>query len=318
VADQPVQSVRNAWINRLRGEALRMRRQEVSKAAQVGVWIATYADADGSSAFPSAATLAAIVGCSEETVTRCVRLLMAVGLLRRKRRPNQSAVYQLIIPVERPAWEANLHVWGVSRQARARKKAKEEEMAEPPARIPSGDGFRNPSPVKVPEPVPGGDPAESGTRPRTGAETVPGRGPEPVPGGAYQYIPTYGRDPDPDQNVAEHSPQPQTPAAAREENDDSGMAQRTGQQAGLRPLPPLGSHGRRAKADAARSSQPPLLMTVQGEGAPPAPPVDVDPAAVRTAVLERGEGEAMRAYGWRTVWQHARDLLADHTDTRHA
>lgn len=218
-----VQTVRNAWINRVRDEALRMHRPEVSKAVQIGILIATYADADGSHAFPSAATLAAIAGCSEETVTRCVRLLMAVGLLMRKRRPNASAMYQLLIPTKRPEWEEHLHVWGTSRQARARQRAKAREMAEHLAedtgRNPSGDGIRNPSAVKVPEPDRGRGPSPSGTRPRTGAEPVPGRVPEPVPGGPYQYTPTSGRDPDSDQETVELPPQPQVRAGARPAKD---------------------------------------------------------------------------------------------------
>ncbi|MER8042728.1 helix-turn-helix domain-containing protein [Streptomyces sp. NPDC094032] len=207
-----VQSVRNAWINQVRDEALRARRPEVSKAAHIGILIATYANADGSRAFPSNATLAAVAGVSEETVTRCVRLLLAVELLARRRRPNQSSVYQLLIPSARINWGEHLHIWGETRQAKARRKAKAEALAERESaedRNPSGDASRNPSPDEVPEPVPGGAPDTSGTRPRTGADTVPGRGPEPVPGGGLPVPPTSSRDPQPDQTTADHPPQPQ-------------------------------------------------------------------------------------------------------------
>lgn len=202
-----------------------MRRPEVSKAFHVGFIIASYADADGGGAFPSAATIGAIAGYSEDTVTRCVRLLAAVGLIERTRRPNKSAVYQLLIPTQRPDWKAHMDVWGESRQARARRKVKEREMAELLAerqsRNPSGDGIRNPSAAGVPEPVPGGVPNPPGTRPRTGLIPVPGRVPEPVPGGGDQYIPTSGRDPHPDHDMAEPEPQPQVRAGTQRENDHS-------------------------------------------------------------------------------------------------
>jgi hypothetical protein len=230
-----VQTVRNAWINRVRDEALRMRRPEVSKAFHVGMLIATYADADGGNAFPSRTTLAGIAGCTEETVTRCVKLLVAVGLLEHRRRPNKPAVYQLLIPLERPDWDAHMHVWGESRQAKARRLAKEKEIAELLAvkvRTASGDVVREASgdaQQTGSESVPGGvsgqrprTPSEEpGKRPRTPPDSVLGRLPESVPGGGDQYLPTSGRNPQRDHETADHSRQPQTPAGAREKNHQS-------------------------------------------------------------------------------------------------
>lgn len=232
MSSERVQTVRNAWINRVRDEALRMRRPEVSKAAHIGVWIASYADADGGNAFPSGATLAAICGCTRETVSRCVRLLTAVGLLERRRRPNQTAVYQLVIPLQRPDWDAHMDVWGESRQAARRRVEKEKEIAERATRSASGDDNRKASPdarQNGSEGVPGGvsgmrpgTPTETpGRRPRTPPEDVPGRIPEGVPGGGDQYIPTSGRDPQPDHDMAEHSPKPQVGASARPEDKSS-------------------------------------------------------------------------------------------------
>ncbi|MFF4385563.1 helix-turn-helix domain-containing protein [Streptomyces sp. NPDC001552] len=217
------QSVRNAWINRVREEALRMRRVEVARCVHVGVMIATYADADGGGAFPSGETLACVTGCSEDTVSRCVKVLRAVGLLSRKRRPNRTAVYQLLMPVGPVQWLVHLHLYTDNRQSRHRRALKEREAAERAAadsRKPSADGFRNPSPVGVPEPVPDGDSEPSGTRPRTGSEPVPGRVPEPVPGGGDQYIPTCGRDPDPDHEPFGPVPQPPVRAGAGARNDN--------------------------------------------------------------------------------------------------
>lgn len=232
MTSERVQTVRNAWINAIRDEALRMRRPEVSKAAHIGVWIASYADADGSNAWPSGETLAAIAGCTRDTVIRCVKLLVAVGLLEKRRRPNKSAVYQLVIPVQRPDWQAHMDVWGESRQAQARRKAKEKEVAELLAKS-SPDDNRKSSPDATQqgsEVVPGGTTGsrpgttteQFGSRPRTPPEVVPGRLPEVVPGGGGdQYLPTSGRDPQPDHDMAEHPPKPQVGAGARPEDDQS-------------------------------------------------------------------------------------------------
>ncbi|TLQ45787.1 helix-turn-helix domain-containing protein [Streptomyces marianii] len=307
-SSEHVQSVRNAWINRVRDEALRARRPEVSKAAHVGIIIATYADADGSNAFPSTATLSAIAGCTEETVTRCVRLLKATELMAAKRRPNQSTVYQLLIPTERINWAAHMHIWGESRQAKARRLAKEKAAAELAAkadpRNPSGDAVRNPSPAGDPEPVPGGAPTDSGTRPRTAPEPVPGRDPEPVPGGTYQYPPTSGRDPHPDHTLAGLSPQPPT-AGAREEQ----QAAAAPQQPRLVPPPSGGRRAARGPAKTGSSGearQQPLLISVR---TPPHMPEDHAQTAttasdddVRRAMAEHGRAEAVRLYGRHRVW----------------
>jgi hypothetical protein len=126
-SEDRVQSVRNAWINSLRAEVLRVGRAipEVARVVSVGMWIATYADADGSNAFPARDTLATLTGCSQETVTRAVRVLMGVGVLARKRRPNASAVYQLLMPLGGGLdWAAHIHHMTDTRQRAARQREK--------------------------------------------------------------------------------------------------------------------------------------------------------------------------------------------------
>lgn len=289
-----VQTVRNAWINCVRDEALRMRRPEVSKAVGVGVWIATYADADGSKTFPSTATLAAIAGCSEETVTRCVRLLIAVGLLERKRRPNKTALYQLLVPLQRPDWDTHLYLYTETRQAKRKRKIKEQEAAELVAeregRNPTQNGFRNPFPPGVPEPVPAGGSEEFGTRSGTGAVPVPRRVPEPVPaGGVHVPFPTSGRDPESDHDMADHSPQPQQRAGARGEDEKSPQ---------LRPI----TGGGRAPAG---GRQPSLLIGPVPDLPPPQrAPTPHDPAdygEVLGAIDAHGEQYAIARYGGRLV-----------------
>lgn len=231
MSDKREQLPRNAWTYRLRDEAQRARRPEVSKAAHVGVWLASYADPDGGGAFPSGATLAAICGCTRETVTRCINLLIAVGMLERRKRPNKTPVYQLLLPVGVIDWDKHMHVWGESRQAAARRREKAEaakELARKASRDgnrkTSGDATQNgPEGVRggIPEDVPGRQPDPSGRRPRTHMEDVPGRIPEGVRGGGDQDTTTYGSDPLNNQGRAEHSPQPQERAGARGPNDES-------------------------------------------------------------------------------------------------
>ncbi|MFG2899547.1 helix-turn-helix domain-containing protein [Streptomyces zaomyceticus] len=300
-----VQSVRNAWINRVRDEALRARRPEVSKAVHIGILIATYANADGSRSYPSNETLAAIAGVSEETVTRCVRLLLAAELLVRRRRPNQSSVYQLLIPQARIDWAEHLHVWGETRQAKARKKAKAAEIEALLAERanPSGDGFPEPVPGGVPEPVPGGAPDTPGTRPRTGADTVPGRVPEPVPGGGLPVPPTSGRDPQPDQTMAALPPQPQ---AAREEAAESSPEELQGRPGPRLVPPPRGGCSTALSGSQGAGSQRPLLLSVRGLAADRQElsqeqrdevRAQATPDAVRAVIAAEGAAQAVALYG---------------------
>ncbi|MFE7232533.1 hypothetical protein ACFVAF_18105 [Streptomyces sp. NPDC057596] len=225
--DGRVQSVRNAWINALRAEVLRVGRTipEVARVVTVGMWIATYADADGSNAFPGRDTLGTLSGCSQETVTRAVKVLMGVGVLQRKRRPNASAMYQLLMPLGGGLdWQAHIHHMTDTRQRRARRLEKERAAADL-ARTASGDAVRTASAYGVPDSVrvggsePGSeDPDSVRGRPRIAS-------PDAVrtasASGVYQYIPTSGRDPLPDHTMADHSPQPQQRAGEAAKDDSS-------------------------------------------------------------------------------------------------
>ncbi|MEU3620632.1 hypothetical protein ABZ725_51610 [Streptomyces sp. NPDC006872] len=244
--DDRVQSVRNAWTNALRAEVLRVGRRipEVSRVVTVGMWIATYADADGSNAFPGRDTLAALADCSQESVTRAVKVLMGVGVLARKRRPNASAMYQLLIPVGSKGlpWEQHIHHMTDTRQRRAHAKKKADEAAAD-ARTASvdavenhygpGDNQADSVRGRVPDSVRAGG---SGQRPWTRSEnpdSVRGR-PRTASVDAFRTAstdaptstePTYGRDPLPDHTLAGLSPQPQ-PRAGEAAKDESSTGQR--------------------------------------------------------------------------------------------
>ena len=229
--DDRVQSVRNAWTNALRAEVLRVGRRipEVSRVVTVGMWIATYADADGSNAFPGRDTLAILSGCSQETVTRAVKVLMGVGVLTRKRRPNASSMYQLLMPLGSKGldWASHIHHMTDTRQRRARKQEKERRVAEATRTTspdvvrkstglvdnrPDSDAGRGPDSVRAGgSELPGADPDRVRGRPR---KASPDAVRTASAAGAYQYIPTSGRDPIPDHTLAGLEPQP--PTRARE------------------------------------------------------------------------------------------------------
>ncbi|MEV7358177.1 hypothetical protein [Kitasatospora sp. NPDC091276] len=187
------QTVRNAWTNVLRAEVLRVGSRDLAAVARVGVWLATYADADGTNAFPARETLAVLAGCTAESVTRALRVLEGVGMVTKRRRPNATAVYRLVLPVARPNWDQHLHHYTDTRQRKARAAEKAKAIEE---------HLRTASPAGVPDSVPAGG---SGQRPRTlptVPDSVPGRpriaSPDAIrtasPAGGYQDLPTYGRD----------------------------------------------------------------------------------------------------------------------------
>ena len=241
--DDRVQSVRNAWTNALRAEVLRVGRRipEVSRVVTVGMWIATYADADGSNAFPGRDTLAILSGCSQETVTRAVKVLMGVGVLARKRRPNASAMYQLLMPLGSKGldWASHIHHMTETRQRKAYAKKKADRVAEV-TRTASTDAVESTAtPVENPSDSVRGRVPDSV---RDGGSEPVKRIPDSVHGrprkasvdavrtasvaGAYQYIPTSGRDPLPDHTLAGLSPQPPKRAgeAVKDESSTGGGA----------------------------------------------------------------------------------------------
>lgn len=219
------QAPRTAWINAMRSEVLRIGKRipEVARVVQVGVWIATYADADGSNSFPGRDTLACLAGCSEETVTRAVRVLMGVGALARKRRPNASSMYQLLpiafLPGGLP-WEQHIHHYTETRQRKAHAKKKAEAAAEV-TRKASMDAVQKEADSvhgSVPDSVHGGgseatdeDPDSVHGRPRA-ASTDAFRTASTA--GAYKVPPTSGRDQRTDKEPVGPSPQPQKRAGA--------------------------------------------------------------------------------------------------------
>ena len=243
--DDRVQSVRNAWTNALRAEVLRVGRRipEVARVVTVGMWIATYADADGSNAFPGRDTLAVLAGCSQETVTRAVKVLIGVGVLERRRRPNASTMYQLLIPLGSKGlpWDQHIHHMTETRQRKAHAKKKADQAA----RTASMDAVESPADSvdnsadsvrgRVPDSVRVGGSGQRPWTPSDNPDSVRGR-PRTASTDAFRTAsvdaptstePTYGRDPLPDHTLAGLSPQPQKRAREAVKDESS-----TGEEAG--------------------------------------------------------------------------------------
>ncbi|TQL21939.1 helix-turn-helix domain-containing protein [Streptomyces sp. SLBN-134] len=241
-SDESVQWVSTAWITTMRNEALRVRTPEVARVITIGVWIATFADEDGSNAFPSRATIATLASCSQETVTRAVKVLIGVGVLQRKRRPNTSAMYQLLMPLGRkPDWAAHIHHMTETRQrkAYARKKAEgfqernastdavrkaSTDAVENPSAGPDSDDGRVPDSVRVggSEPSPDNPDSVRG-RPRNASVDAFRTASVDAP---TKPTTTCGSDPRPDHNLARLSPQPPKRAgeAVKDESSTGGGA----------------------------------------------------------------------------------------------
>lgn len=229
------QAPRTAWINAMRAEVLRVgkRLPEVARVACIGVWIATYADADGSNTYPGRDTLAVLAGCSQETVTRAVKVLVGVGALERKRRPNQSAMYRLrlFLPGDL-AWEEHLHHYTDTRQRRAHAKKKAQAVAKvtapKAAPVPKSDSVCGRVPDSVHDGGSGDTPDSVHGRPRT-ASTDAFRTASMA--GVYKDTPTSGRDPRADHESVARRAQPQVDAGARAESDQSSEQQEGGPRA---------------------------------------------------------------------------------------
>ncbi|MFJ8006160.1 zinc finger domain-containing protein [Streptomyces fagopyri] len=318
-----VQAPRTAWMNRMRAEALRMKRPEVSKIVHVGWVIASYADSDGTNCRPRTDTIAAIVGSGEETVARAKKVLKALGVLTEKRNPNSNSEYILHQPLGADPldWDAHLYLYTDTRSARRKKAEKEKGFAAYLAtreaelaaeRNPVQNGVRNPVrngdqesrnpfPPGVPEgpePVPAGGSAppsrNPGTRSGTGSEPGLERVPEPVPAGGGQSFIHKG----PDKAAAGPGSWPSLSPGEGPERQIASEREETHPPAlAVVPQPPR--TGRRTKTAAA--TQPPLMLSVPGQ--------EPTPDEIRDAVTEHGVTGAMRHYGRDLVMRelHAAD-----------
>ncbi|MER5960599.1 hypothetical protein [Streptomyces sp. NPDC001893] len=153
----------------------------------------------------------------------------------RRRRPNASSMYQLGMPIGRIDWAAHIHHMTDTRQRKAHAREKADRLAGI-ARKTSTDAVENPVEIDS-DSVHGRDPDSV----RGGVPKLLDQNPDSVHGrprkastdavrtasaaGVYQYLPTFGRDPLPDHNLAGLSPQPQ-PRAGEAVKDESSTGER--------------------------------------------------------------------------------------------
>lgn len=131
-ADKAPQSVTSQWVQRLRREVLVNGNRDLAKLACIGMWMATFANADGTSITAGRDTIATLAGVSPETVSRALKTFKGVGMMRGKRRPNKSAEHVLTIPVGSGEldWKTWLPEFTESRQRLAYRRKKDADMAE--------------------------------------------------------------------------------------------------------------------------------------------------------------------------------------------
>jgi len=187
-------SVVHEWVNRLRHEVYVARSRDVAAVARVGFMMATFANPDGTSITCGQERLAILTGSSQETVSRAIKVLLAVELVRAQRRPNRNAEYRLqpLMHGNRVDWATHMHLYTDTRQRRrkaAQKEAEIEALLNPePVAERSPSETVEPVPGGVPEPVPGG-----GTNsPVTKLEPVPERGRNPFRNGFRNPFPAGG------------------------------------------------------------------------------------------------------------------------------
>ncbi len=226
------QSVTNAWVQALKNEVYRARSKDVAAVARVGFMMATFANADGGSITAGQDRLAVLTGSSQETVSRAIRVLVALGVMECKRRPNKASEYRLLSPRgERLDWSGCMPLYTETRQRRRKdaiKRAEIDALLGPPEPVPGG----------VPEPVPDRGPEPVAERCPEPLEPVPERGRNPLrngfrnpfpAGGTYPYLPTVVTSPE-DQDTVAHSPQPQVGVGGRvDEIDSTGDKRWTGE-----------------------------------------------------------------------------------------
>lgn len=280
---QPVQSVQSAWVLRLRREALRHAGDpDMPRVLFVGLLLASFTDADGGNCWVSPETVSSGTGYSVDQVRRCIAALAGVGLLQRTRRQGKPSLLQLLLPAGAGDldWGPHLAVFVEARQASARRRAKSAKRTAPDREHPSRRGIQNTHRDGAAEPrtpIASGNsehPSRRGIQPAAQDQNTHRDAPTtPIATGIQNThrvggvpsTPTYGRDPDRDQDVSGPVPQPQVGARAAPSHDEPPPA-----PAGptLQALPgggrsPGGGH------------QAPLLLTVHTTATAPAPTPDL-------------------------------------------
>lgn len=233
----------------MRHEVLVDGRRDLARLAMIGLWMSTFANADGTSITVSREKIATLCGVAPETVSRAYRALKGVGLIRGRRRPNKAAEHVLTIPIGSGPldWDTWLPEFTESRQrlAHRRKKAAEMEavIAEMESRSASVDAVADGVHGRCPDGsdsvrgcVPDGVRGGCSEDPDDGPDSVRGRyrmasmdavRMASVAGGTMSYLPPVVTSTE-DLDTGSHSPQPQVGVATLGEKIDSPGEERWG------------------------------------------------------------------------------------------
>lgn len=215
--DTTPQSVTSAWVQSIRREGIAMRHKDVARVVTVGIWLSSFGNADGTSVKPSQESIAALTGYSVETVSRCIKVLVAAGLIVGKRRPNKPTEYRLVPMMQRPRWNEILPILADNRHRERHRKEKEQRAMDSVR----AQGPEGPDTVRAGSP----DTVRAGVTnsPVTNSDTVRARGRSAgahavrtpcAPGGTMSYLPPVVTSPE-DLDTVAHSPQPQVDAGGR-------------------------------------------------------------------------------------------------------
>src|SRR5690242_12626551 len=92
--------------------------------------MATFANPDGTGITCGQERLAIVTGSSQETVSRAIKVLLAVELVQAQRRPNRNAEYRLqpLMHGNRVDWATHMHLYTDTRQRRRKAAQKEAEI----------------------------------------------------------------------------------------------------------------------------------------------------------------------------------------------
>ncbi|RFU83585.1 hypothetical protein DY218_27135 [Streptomyces triticagri] len=182
----PESSYRAEWQRRMRAECLHFvdrarktrkpaaHRKAIADVFGVALWCSTYANPDGTRAFPEVATLAALTGMSEERTRNCLKVALLAGAMSRKRRKYTSSEYRLdavVGPVGALPVERHLHLVTETRSKdrHLKQKALDAEQAAHERAAQDIENRVRARTSEPQEPVPARDSDESETRARRGS-----------------------------------------------------------------------------------------------------------------------------------------------------
>jgi len=158
-ARDPETSYRSDWVRTLRRISLEAPTPEAREVCTALLWLSTYANPDGSKILTGIETVRQLAGCSYDRASTLLAVGRELGLLHRRRRPNQTSVHHLTVPPGPIFWESS-PAYGKLVNSRHKQRHAKDRAARRAAIDPQGApeqqeaGTRTMSAPGVPEPPP--------------------------------------------------------------------------------------------------------------------------------------------------------------------